>query len=205
MLKAGQCPSAGCAYRTRSGRRGRHVPHRRPGVDRAGRGSDRLTWHLPRGLQRGTPVPERPPQGCRQARLWMRDSAGHDLLLIGRPSSASAHDPVLLEPQHRTSRVSPYRSPLATGQVGHSLVVIGIALGWVKVGRGGWRPRAGAGVPQTAPGRASYCGGGVADWGRRAAATCVAGAVAGPGYWPTGRPAESGAGPYHCRACAVVG
>ena len=112
------CPSAGCAYRTRSGRRGRHVPHCRPGVDRAGRGSDRLTRHLSRGLQRGPPVPERPPQGCRQARLWMRDSAGHDLLLIGRPSSASAHDPVLLQPQHRTPRVSPYRSPLATGQAG---------------------------------------------------------------------------------------
>ena len=86
-----------------------------------------------------------------------------------------------------------------------SVAVIGIALGWVKVGRGGWRPRAGAGVPQTAPGRASYCGGGVADWGRRAAATCVAGAVAGPGYWPAGRrPAESGGGPDHCCACAAV-
>jgi hypothetical protein len=38
-----------------------------------------------------------------------------------------------------------------------SLAVIGIALGWVTVGRGEWRPRAGAGVPQRAPGRASYC------------------------------------------------
>ena len=149
------CPSVGCAYRMRSGRRGRHVPRRRPGVDRDGRGIDRLTWRLSRDLRRGPPVPERPPQGCRQARRWVRDSAGHNLLLIGRPLSTSAHECCLSRSTvragfHRAGRRWQRDKP-------GSLAVIGIALGWVTVGRGEWRPRAGAGVPQRAPGRASYC------------------------------------------------
>ena len=74
---------------------------------------------------------------------WVRDSAGHDLLLIGRPSSASAHDRVLLQPQHRAPRVSPCRSPLARDKPG-GLAVIGVALGRVTAGRGEWRPGAGA-------------------------------------------------------------
>ena len=199
------CPSVGCAYRLRSGRRGRHVPRRRPGVDRDGRGSDRLTWRLSRDLRRGPPVPERPPQGCRQARRWVRDSAGHNLLLIGRPLSTSARDRVLLSRStvraafHRAGRRWQRDKP-------GSLAVVGIALGWVTVGRGEWRPRAGAGVPQRAPGRASYC---ILRWwgcglgqarrghvcgGRR----CRAWVLAGRAAW------ESGGWPDHCRACAAV-
>ena len=134
---------------------------------------------------------------------WVRDSAGHDLLLIGRPSSASAHDRVLLQPQHRAPRVSPCRSPLARDKPG-GLAVIGVALGRVTAGRGEWRPGAGAVCRRRHLARASHCGGGVADWGGCAADRCVAGAVAGPGYWPAGRPAESGGGPDHCCACAAV-
>ena len=166
-----------------------------PGRGSAGRGSDRLTWRLSRDLRRGPPVPERPPRaagrpgaGCGTPQVIICCSSG-GLCLRRRMIGCCLSRSTVRAGFHRAGRRWQRDKP-------GSLAVIGIALGWVTVGRGEWRPRAGAGVPQRAPGRASYC---ILRWwgcglGRRAAATCVARAVAGPGYWPAGRPAESAGG-----------
>lgn len=149
------CPSVGCAYRMRSGRRGRHVPRRRLGVDRAGRGSDRLTWRRAicgegrRYLSGRLRAAGRPGAGCGTPQVIICCSSG-GLCLRRRMIGCCLSRSTVRAGFHRAGRRWQRDKP-------GSLAVIGIALGWVTVGRGEWRPRAGAGVPQRAPGRASYC------------------------------------------------